>query len=59
MKEAKLSPPQKDDKKKKKKERYMTEFMYSTRKWKPAYSSRKQKSGCPGNRGWEGEIIET
>lgn len=37
----------------------MTEFMYSTRKWKPAYSSRKQKSGCPGNRGWEGEIIET
>lgn len=27
----------------------MTEFMYSTRKWKLVYSDRKQRSGCLGN----------
>lgn len=37
----------------------MTEFMYSTRKWKLVYSDRQQRSGCLGNRDKEkGEITE-
>lgn len=35
----------------------MTEFMYSTGKWKLIYSDREQRSGCLGNRDWEGREI--
>lgn len=60
-KRSQICPPQKDEKKNTKKTttHYMTEFMYSTRKWKLVYSDRQQRSGCLGNRDREeGEITE-